>query len=676
MIRMSLRHKIIFSLVLLATVITTVSMLITLRLVSYNMREEILRRGRMAVSAYVEPVSELVLTGNQANLTAYIVAENFRNENISYIVVFDEQNRILAHTFFGEVPELIRSHRHTTDATGDVMVDILRLTDGEEVYDMEQELMHHKGFLSVGFNKSFVDLSNSQVDRYLFLLLMPIGVLTFLIAWKMTDHLIKPLGDLKEKARALGKGNFDVRIENVTQDEIGELAATFNQMAEHLSHITVKRDYFDSIISNIAALLIVLDQEGRILFINPALLADLGYAEEDLLGKSVDILLGESQDGSGLKADELVKLVRLGAVLDYDTCFQTKQGHCVPIILSGSMLPDIEGKPGNMVLIAKNATERKKAEAVLEKANADLRKNERALKHMMFDMKKTYDELKSTHAQLMQSEKLASLGQLSAGVAHEINNPLGYIANNITVISEYIAAYQDVADVAGQLREAIEAEDWEKAKEKSRTLNQLEEQLNLEYIHNDCKKVVQETITGTDRIKRIVQDLKTFARKDAGQMELHSVEEVIEGVINIVWNEIKYRAELKKEYGNLPLIRCNPQKLGQVFIALLVNASQAIKDNGEIKIRTYIEDSYACIDISDTGCGIDQEHLSHIFEPFFTTKPVGIGTGLGLSVSHEIITAHNGELEVTSELGRGTTFTIRLPLNESALKQHHRGAAA
>lgn len=675
--RPSLRHQIVISLVVLSGVITVVSVWSTVRLVSHNMRDEILRRGQSTVAAYTEPVSDLVLAGDRAKLTGLIVGESLRNEDISYIVVFDSQHRILAHTFFSEIPESIITHRHTLTSDGVPMTVIVELPDGSKVYDIEHELMHQKGYLNVGFNKSFIDSSVARIDRSVVFLMLLVGALTFFISWKMTDGLIKPLRHLKEKAHALGDGDFDARIDDVTEDEIGELAATFNTMAEQLSRITIKRDYFDNIIANIAALLIVLDPKGRILFVNSAVELDLGFADDELIGQSIGALLSEElRGGTPLKAEELVKLVRLGAVLDYDTCFVAKGGHCIPVILSGSVLTDKFGRPGNLILVAKNVTERKKAEAVLEKTNADLRKNERALKHMMFDMKNTYDELKNTHAQLMQSEKLASLGQLSAGVAHEINNPLGYISNNIAVIAEYIAAYQDVTESATQLRSAIEREDWEAAKQKGQALKELEDQLNLAYIREDCEKVVRETISGTERIKRIVQDLKTFARKDEGQMELHSIEDVIEGVINIVWNEIKYRAELKKDYADLPLIRCNPQKLGQVFIALLVNASQAIKDKGEITIRTYVDAPYACIDISDTGCGIDETHLEHIFEPFFTTKPVGVGTGLGLSVSHEIITGHGGKLVVKSVPGQGTTFTIRLPLNESVLKRQHKGAAA
>jgi two-component system NtrC family sensor kinase len=144
-------------------------------------------------------------------------------------------------------------------------------------------------------------------------------------------------------------------------------------------------------------------------------------------------------------------------------------------------------------------------------------------------------------------------------------------------------------------------------------------------------------------------------------MEDNNIEDIIESVIHIVWNEIKYKAELKKEYGNIPVLRCNAQKLGQVFINLLVNAVQAINKKGIITIKTYKDNDHACIEFSDTGSGISQENIQKIFDPFFTTKPVGKGTGLGLSIGYDIVKQHNGELFVDSELNKGTKFTIKLP---------------
>ena len=270
-------------------------------------------------------------------------------------------------------------------------------------------------------------------------------------------------------------------------------------------------------------------------------------------------------------------------------------------------------------------------------------------------------ELKNTQAQLFQSEKLASIGQLSAGIAHEINNPLGFITNNIVILEEYIESYLQILQAMEGLKKTIEDKDLDKAGKKVQEINVLEEKLNLDFITGDIENLIRQSKSGAERIKKIVQDLRTFARKDEGQMELNNVEEILDGVINIVWNEIKYTAELKKEYGGVPLVKCNAQKLGQVFINLLVNAAQSIKEKGEITVKTYSDEKHVCIEISDTGCGIPKENISKIFDQFFTTKEVGKGTGLGLSIGYNIIKQHKGEMDVLSEINKGTKFTVKLP---------------
>ncbi|MCL5959500.1 MAG: ATP-binding protein, partial [Chloroflexi bacterium] len=195
-------------------------------------------------------------------------------------------------------------------------------------------------------------------------------------------------------------------------------------------------------------------------------------------------------------------------------------------------------------------------------------------------------------------------------------------------------------------------------------LDEMREQLDLDYILADLENVVRESMEGTQRVKKIVQDLKTFARADSGEMQLISLNAILESALNIVWNQLKYTCTVAKEYGEVPDTRCNANQIGQVFVNIMVNAGQAIGPNrhGEIKIRTYAKGKAVFTDISDNGKGISPEHLNKIFDPFFTTKPVGQGTGLGLSISYSIIEKHGGKICVQSELGVGTTFTVELPI--------------
>jgi signal transduction histidine kinase len=274
------------------------------------------------------------------------------------------------------------------------------------------------------------------------------------------------------------------------------------------------------------------------------------------------------------------------------------------------------------------------------------------------------DNLGSVQTQLLQSEKLASIGQLAAGVAHEINNPVGFISNNMEVLQEYVGNYTKILRVIEQIKIQMDSGDMEKVKATIIELKKLEEDINLDYMMSDVNKLLEQSSRGLERIRKIVLDLKTFAREDKTEAtELIKVEEVIDSILSIVQSEIKYKAELIKEYGNTPLIKGSAQRLGQVFINLLVNASHAIEDRGKIIIKTYQKDQYVCINVTDTGKGIASEDMKKIFDPFFTTKPVGQGTGLGLSVSYEIVKKHGGEIRVESKIGEGTTFMVMLPIN-------------
>lgn len=270
-------------------------------------------------------------------------------------------------------------------------------------------------------------------------------------------------------------------------------------------------------------------------------------------------------------------------------------------------------------------------------------------------------DFKELQRQLLQSEKLAAIGQLTAGVAHEINNPVGYISNNMELLRQYVSKYTSVFRIVEYLKRTTEQGDIQKAKLIVHEIARFEKEIDFNYIINDTDKLLEHTQRGIDKIQKIVVGLRTFAHRDNEIMEPTDIEGVLESVMTIVYNEIKYKARIKKEFNKIPLIKCNPQEIGQVFINLLINASQAISTNGQITIRTYSDNNHVKVAISDTGSGIAPEDMKKIFTPFFTTKEKGKGTGLGLSISYDIIKRHNGDILVESELNKGTTFTVLLP---------------
>lgn len=273
------------------------------------------------------------------------------------------------------------------------------------------------------------------------------------------------------------------------------------------------------------------------------------------------------------------------------------------------------------------------------------------------ELQKAYAELKEAQLQIFQQEKMASIGQLAAGVAHEINNPMGFISSNLTTLTKYVDRLAEFISAGDQV--ISDAPDSPGAA----TLKETRKRLKIDHIMEDARQLIIESQDGAGRVRRIVQDLKNFSRVDQAECGRINLNEALETTINIAWNEIKYVAAMNRDFGDIPEIKCFPQQLNQVFLNLLVNAAHAMEGKqGSITVRTWCEGTDVFVSVTDTGCGIPEEIRQRIFEPFFTTKEVGKGTGLGLSISYDIIRKHSGEITVESEQGRGTTFIVRLPV--------------
>jgi signal transduction histidine kinase len=275
------------------------------------------------------------------------------------------------------------------------------------------------------------------------------------------------------------------------------------------------------------------------------------------------------------------------------------------------------------------------------------------------ELEKTHRELQASHQQLLQSEKLAAIGQLAAGVAHEINNPVGYIYSNLNTLQDYVGKLIEILN----LYEAIEAPTSIDS-DTMDLLTAMKTRIDLDYLKQDVLNLIRESQEGITRVKGIVQDLKDFSHINEAEWQWADLHRGLDSTLNIVNNEIKYRADVIKEYGELPEVECLASQLNQVFMNLLVNAAHAIKEYGIITIRTGHENDKVWIAISDTGSGIEAEHMKKIFDPFFTTKAVGTGTGLGLSLSYGIMQKHGGSIKVNSEVGKGSTFTLQLPVKQ------------
>ncbi|MFP0193694.1 ATP-binding protein [Pseudomonas sp. PHC1] len=275
-------------------------------------------------------------------------------------------------------------------------------------------------------------------------------------------------------------------------------------------------------------------------------------------------------------------------------------------------------------------------------------------------LQREIDERKQLEGQLVQSEKLASLGQLAAGVAHEINNPIGFISSNLGTLDGYFQQLLAMLDAYHTAVQNLPAE-------AAAPLQQLREHLELDYLLEDIPTLIRESKEGIGRVGQIVRDLKDFSRVDSHQQwQWANLQQGIESTLNIVAGELKYKADVIKEYQDLPDIECLPSQINQVIMNLVVNAAQAMgPERGTITLRTGVQGETAIIEVADTGSGIAPETLQKIFDPFFTTKPVGQGTGLGLSLSYGIVKKHGGDISVRSTLGAGTTFRVQLPLRQT-----------
>lgn len=286
----------------------------------------------------------------------------------------------------------------------------------------------------------------------------------------------------------------------------------------------------------------------------------------------------------------------------------------------------------------------------------------RDITQLLQTQRELYSRLDQAHGQLAHSEKLASIGQLTAGIAHEINNPIGFVHSNIGTLGEYIDDLFTIINAYEASESGLPADGLLIAE-----LGKIKSDLDLRYLREDIPHLIGESKDGIARVRQIVQDLKDFCHVDQSKKwQWADLHKGLDSTLNIVSNEIKYKADVIKEYGDLPEIECLPTELNQVFMNLLVNAGHAMAEGkrGAITLRTGCKDDKAWVEVSDNGSGIAPDNLQRIFAPFFTTKPLGQGTGLGLSLSAEIVQKHGGEIQVQSTLGVGTTFRITLPQHQ------------
>ncbi len=395
------------------------------------------------------------------------------------------------------------------------------------------------------------------------------------------------------------------------------------------------RRYNQHIIQNMNSALVVVDPSARISYANPTAERLLGGEPGELMGSPLRRWFPSLED------DEILPLRTLADGAPYrgaEMVVARVDGRLIPIGMSCAPLIDGAGAREGVVAIFQDLT-----------------------------------EIKQLERQVLQTEKMASIGQLAAGVAHEINNPMGFVHANLGQLSEYLDDLGKVWDRLEGLRAAAGSEriDADEVRRAAAELEAVIQEVDAGFLLRDFGTAIRESLEGSERIRSIVRDLRAFSYQDTGERVPTDVNRALDSTANIVWTMMKHSVVLTKQYDELPPISCHPVQLQQVFMNLLVNAYQAIEARaeseetlrGEIKLRTALEGDEVVIQVADNGTGIAPDVMKRIFDPFFTTKEVGVGMGLGLSTSFNLVEQLGGSLQVDSEVGRGSSFEVRLSLD-------------
>jgi PAS domain S-box-containing protein len=427
------------------------------------------------------------------------------------------------------------------------------------------------------------------------------------------------------------KDRFVITGTDVT-DEVAALASLRRSEAHF-------RAFFERAMFGMATL----GADKHWLSVNDALCQMLGYPCEELLRTPWDALIYPDDRPAAIAAFDRVMA---GATNEYtlDKRFVRKDGRVVYTHIAMRCMRRDDGSVDYFVVVFEDITQRKADE------------QERASR--LDDLTEANRKLKAAQSQLLQSEKMAAVGQLAAGMAHEVNNPVGFVHSNLHSLRTYAKRLLALADAAEQASGSLAP-----GHPVRKAIALARQEADIDFLRQDIDALLDESLDGLQRVRKIVADLKDFSHVDQAEWQEADINHALESTLNVAWNELKYKAEVVRDYGAIPPVRCIPAQLNQVFLNLLINAGQAIEDKGTVTLRTRAEPPWVVVEVQDSGSGMPADIQPRIFEPFFTTKPVGKGTGLGLSISWDIIQRHQGTISVESEPGHGALFRIRLPID-------------
>lgn len=534
---MSLKLKTILGVALIEAVLLLFLVTMTVDYLRDTNYEGVEKRATTIAKLFAATTQDAVLGYDLATLES-LVQEVKKNPDIVYARVTDSLGRSLAQE--GDVHALSRPfvQDYSVSAVDDEVFDVSE--------DVGQEGMYF-GRVELGIDILSLNQKIAEVQQWTrFVALLEMALVAF-FSFVLGSYLTSQLTTLRDSAKAIALGDLNVEVPVRSNDEVAELAHSFNQMASNLREEKVKRD----------------------------------DAEKEL--KELNLSL-----------------------------------------------------------------------------EVRVKDRTRALQHKNRELLEANREIKEAQKRLLQSEKMASLGVMAAGVAHEINNPVGYVTSNFGTLQEYIGTYNSLLEL---YKRFAHSDDLDERKQLLLEITKIEARDDLDFIHSDMPVLLNETTRGLERVRNIVKGLREFSHADPRQsMMMCDLNDVIHSTLSIARTQFKHRCEVVLELADLPSVLCDKGKMGQVLLNLMVNASQAIVGEGVITIKSRLVEGAVEIDVIDSGVGMDEVTQGKIFDPFYTTKPVGEGTGLGLAICFNILQEHGGTISVASHVGQGSTFTIKLPV--------------
>jgi len=541
---MSLRLKTILGIGLIEAILLIILITTVFNYMQNTNKESLENYVETTSTLFATAIKDALLSLDLSTLDNFI-EEILKNEGVVYAKIFDGENNLLASG--GDENELNKIFK-IDENYSEVNDNIFNSQKKIEIESISY------GKIELGISTKSIQSAFSEAKKLASIIALSEMFLVALFSYALGTYLTGQLKVLRNSARNISEGNLDHSINIRSNDEIGEVAKSFNKMIASLKKANKE--------------------------------SNLYHEELDELNKSLE-----------------------------------------------------------------ERVERRTQKIQEQKEN----------------LESAYTELKSTQKQLIQSEKMASIGQLAAGVAHEINNPVAFIKSNLKSLEKYISTYRQILDKQGLIIKDINKDINGELNKKIQMLEDFTKEEDIDFINEDIENLVNESIEGSSRVEEIVKGLKVYSRSSDDSMENHDINECLRSSLKMLNNELKYKCEVIVEEGDLPLHPIDKGKIIQVFTNLIINAAQAIDKKGVLTIKTNLcqneNNKNIVISISDNGKGISPENLSKLFDPFFTTKDVGEGTGLGLSISQGIIHDHNGTIEVESIVDAGTKFTINLPIN-------------